>query len=80
MLILPLHKKLTGATFPLVTLLLVLANVFVFVFLQGGDNAVETRALSFWRSSGLAALELPVYTQHLRARGDTDLAQFLDEM
>ena len=78
MLIIPLHKRPTAATFPWVTLLLILANVFVFAFLQSGDAAVEQRALAYWRSSGLADIELPRYIAQLRKRGETELAEFLE--
>ena len=45
MLIIPLHRAPTRANFPWVTLALILANVFVFAFLQTGDARVEQRAL-----------------------------------
>lgn len=61
MLILPLHRPLTRAHFPYVTLGLILANVFVFFALQGRDAALDERAWAQFRDSGLAAIELPAY-------------------
>ncbi len=74
MLILPLHRRPTLATAPWATLALVLANLFVFAFLQSGDGVAFERATSYYRSSGLAAVELPLYAEHLRARGEVELA------
>lgn len=70
MLIIPLHKRPTAENFPWVTLALILANVFVFVFLQSGDEAVVARAAGFYRSSGLYATELPRYYAFARGRAD----------
>jgi membrane associated rhomboid family serine protease len=78
LLIIPLHKRPTAATFPWVTLLLILANVFVFAFLQSGDAGVERRALAYWQSSGLAEVELPRYVAQLQQRGEMELAEFLE--
>ncbi|TDT38537.1 membrane associated rhomboid family serine protease [Halospina denitrificans] len=57
MLIIPLHKKLSRRNFPLVTLLLILANVFVYLGLQGGDTEVEMEAARYYHESGLEERE-----------------------
>lgn len=57
MLIVPLHKKISRDNFPLVTLLLVLVNVFVYFGLQGGDTEIEMEAASYYKESGLEARE-----------------------
>jgi membrane associated rhomboid family serine protease len=64
-LILPLHRPLTPATFPFVTTLLVLANVLVFFMLQSGDGEAARRAHLHYVDSGLATLEAPLYQRHL---------------
>src|SRR5690606_14205107 len=69
MLILPLHRPLNVKTFPFVTALLMLANVFVFFGLQARDGAAMRRADEIHRASGLAALEVPAYARHLREVG-----------
>ncbi|KGQ19986.1 Integral membrane protein [Lysobacter dokdonensis DS-58] len=69
MLLLPLHRPLTRATFPVVTALLVLVNVFVFLGLQAGDNARMQEALALYASSRLADLEAPAYERWLVERG-----------
>jgi len=65
MLILPLHQPLTAANFPRATALLVLVNLFVFFVLQSGDQKAWAAARDYYRSSGLLALEKPLYEKHL---------------
>jgi len=60
-LILPLHRTPTRANSPRVTLALILANVFVFCFLQSGDDYVRERALDYYASADLAEEEFPAY-------------------
>jgi membrane associated rhomboid family serine protease len=74
MLVIPLHRRPGWAGLPWATLLLVLANVFVFFVLQSGDRAAEQAALSFYRGSGLAALEAPPILAQLRGDGRGELA------
>ena len=57
MLIIPLQKKLSRRNFPLATLLLLLANVFVYLGLQGGDTEVEMEAAGYYHESGLEQRE-----------------------
>ena len=78
MLLLPLHRPLTRATFPVVTALLVLANVLVFFGLQAGDQARVRDALEAYAPSRLAQIEAPAYERWLVARGGRgeDLAEF----
>lgn len=77
MLILPLHKPLTRATFPFATALLIALNVFVFVVLQGDDNAAIARAMAHYMHSGLPAIEVPAYERHLADAGRLDDLQAL---
>jgi membrane associated rhomboid family serine protease len=57
LLILPLDRKPTRETFPLVTAALVLANIFVFVALQGSDREIESAAADRYIESGMLELE-----------------------
>ena len=66
MLIVPLHKPLNLATFPLVTMLLVMVNVLVFFGWQAGDDAKLAAAQGWYLQSELAGYELPAYEKHLR--------------
>jgi membrane associated rhomboid family serine protease len=69
MLILPLHRPLTLATFPVATALLMLANIMVFFGFQAGDGAAIHAAQSHYVDSGLGALEEPAYERWLERRG-----------
>ncbi|MBT2748787.1 MULTISPECIES: rhomboid family intramembrane serine protease [unclassified Lysobacter] len=72
MLILPLHRPFTRANFPFVTILLALANVFVFLALQSGDRAGLEKLRQYYLDSGLGRIEAPAYEQHLRNTGQAD--------
>jgi membrane associated rhomboid family serine protease len=65
MLIIPFHRKPTYATFPWVTLLLVLVNVFVYVALQRPDDARHARAVEAYAQSRLAEIEVPAYRAYV---------------
>ncbi|MCX7556734.1 rhomboid family intramembrane serine protease [Xanthomonadaceae bacterium JHOS43] len=82
MLILPLHRPLTRATFPFVSAALVFVNVVVFALFQSGDGARVAALDEWYRSSGLAQLEWPDYLRYLENQGNHDErqnAQALDE-
>ncbi|AMJ57079.1 MULTISPECIES: rhomboid family intramembrane serine protease [Stenotrophomonas] len=72
MLILPLHKPLNLSTLPLVTMLLVLANVYVFFGWQAGDEQKVQATQVWYQHSGLAGYELPAYEKHLRLTAQRD--------
>lgn len=69
MLILPLHRSLSRSNFPLLTVLLIIANFFVFAFLQSGDGPVYHRALEYYQQAGLGEIEFPAYLAWLREHG-----------
>ena len=73
MLIMPLHRALTRANFPWITLALVLANVFVFFALELADGTDLAKAHAFYVEHDLGARELPAYRAWLeRERGADD--------
>lgn len=78
MLILPLHKPLTRATFPLVTALLVIVNAWIFFGFQSGDDDALRRVRQHYATSGLAALEVPAYRQYLEQASRSDELDELD--
>ncbi|TWI03076.1 rhomboid family protein [Luteimonas cucumeris] len=77
MLILPLHQPLTRATFPIVTMLLVLVNAFVFLTLQGGDTKRIGQLQRFYVEHDLGTFEIQAYEKHLR---DTQQHEALAEL
>ncbi|MGD8310517.1 MAG: rhomboid family intramembrane serine protease [Chromatiales bacterium] len=66
LLLIPFDRKIDWRRPPLVTLTLVLANLLVFVFLQGDDDERLARALSYYAGSGLAQVEVPAWRDYLR--------------
>ncbi len=80
MLILPLHHPLTRRTFPFATAVLILLNVFVFVFLQRGDGRVYAEAARHYNDSGLARIEAPLYEAYLREADDAGLRETLEQL
>lgn len=72
MLIMPLHRALTRANFPWVTLGLILVNVFVFAALQGGDDARYESAVTFYAEHHLDERELPLYAAWLENERPAD--------
>lgn len=71
MLIVPAHKPLNRRNFPLVTLLIVFANVVVFFGLQAGDWSTQGRAVEYYLDSSLPGLEWPRYVEFVK-RHDRD--------
>lgn len=66
MLIVPLHRSLDRANFPLMTAVLILINCFVFFALQSGDARVAERGFEYYRQAGLERIEFPAFTDWLR--------------
>ncbi|MET0231011.1 MAG: rhomboid family intramembrane serine protease [Rhodanobacteraceae bacterium] len=80
MLIMPLHRALTRANFPWVTVALVIANAFVFFALQLGDGADVGRAYAYYAEHGLGEKEIPAYRAWIeRERGARESAHDTSE-
>ena len=81
MLIVPLHRRMTLANAPVVTLALVLLNCIVYLFLQSGDDRVRRDARDYYIQSQLGRTEFPAYDSWLRDHpGSRDGAQRLKAM
>ncbi|MBL8296747.1 MAG: rhomboid family intramembrane serine protease [Rhodanobacteraceae bacterium] len=80
MLIVPLHRPFNRANFPFATIALVLANVFVFLFLQSSDGAAEQRAVAYYSESRLGDIELPLYREWMQKYPDSRRQKFLDAL
>ncbi len=72
MLLIPFDRQIDWRRPPLVTLLLVLANVLCFVFWQAGEERALARAMAHYKSSGLVEIEYPHFAVYLRAQGRAD--------
>ena len=80
MLILPLHRPLTRATFPYATALLVLLNVLVFFGAQAGDDQIREDAARYWVEAGLEQYEAPAYARWREAHPDAPAAVDVSDM
>ncbi|MDR3385610.1 MAG: rhomboid family intramembrane serine protease [Rudaea sp.] len=64
----PLHRRLSRANFPLMTVALICVNCFVYLFLQSGDERVSQQAWDYYQQSQLGKIEFPAYLDWLRGR------------
>lgn len=70
MFIIPVGNRVDWKRPPVVTLLLILINCFVFFVFQAGDNRSGEKAQRFYFSSELPQWELPRYAAYLETAGD----------
>jgi len=70
LMLLPLDKKVDWKHPPVVTILLVIINAFIFYAFQSHDDAIEVEAAQFYWDSGLAKLEARVYPKYLEQQGN----------
>lgn len=70
MFIIPVGDRVNWKRPPVVTLLLILVNCFVFFFLQGSDEKNDEIAQQYYFSSDLPNWELTRYSEHLENSGD----------
>lgn len=70
MFIIPVGNRVDWKRPPIVTLLLILINCFVFFFLQAGDDAKDEKATQYYFSSELPNWELNRYSEYLEKSGD----------
>ena len=80
MLIIPLTGKISKQNPPIVTILLILINCFVFFIFQWGDDEKYRKAFEFYLESGLAKMELTRYRDYIiDTRGEGSLPAFLEQ-
>lgn len=70
MLIIPIEGKISWRHPPVVTLLIIAANCLIFFAFQSGDDNRYRQAFDYYFESGLAAMELPRYADHVAAETD----------
>lgn len=69
MFIIPVFNKSDAKT-PYVCLALIVVNVFIYFFVQGGDNQIQQEAYEYYDSSGLMVIECTAYRDYLVAAGE----------
>jgi membrane associated rhomboid family serine protease len=70
-LILPLHRPLTAATFPYATALLIAINILVFFGFQADDGRKQEEAARYYVDVDLGRYEGPVYAQWRKTHPDS---------
>ncbi len=79
MLIIPLHRRPSWENFPLVTVVLILVNCFVFGFLQSKDDRIYEQAAEYYAQSHLSSDEVPAYAAWMRNHGkNAQVETFVD--
>ncbi len=69
MLIVPLTGRRFRENLPWFTIAIIAINCLVYFVLQAGDAGSGQRAEEFYRQSGLAGIEVPLYVAYLEAQG-----------
>lgn len=66
MLILPFFRKIDWHSPPVITLLIILINVFVYFVMQSGDEEAFDEAVNYYLESSLPDIEYPLYAAYLQ--------------
>ena len=66
-LIIPSERKIDWSSPPRATLLLIIINVLVFLFLQQNDDKRLFEAINYYLNSPLKQIELPLYQQYIKS-------------
>ncbi|MFZ5522771.1 MAG: rhomboid family intramembrane serine protease [Pseudomonadota bacterium] len=80
MFIIPVGNRVDWKRPPVVTLLLILINCFVFFFLQAGSDRTDEKAMRYYFSSELPEWELNRYSEYLEKEGDPAETQQFSEL
>src|SRR3989338_6503901 len=80
MFIIPVGNRVDWKRPPVVTLLLILVNCFVFFFFQAGDERSDEKAMQYYFSSDLPKWELNRYSEYLEKNGDPAKSRRFREM
>ena len=70
MLVIPISKKLSWRNPPLITLLMIFLNAFIFFAFQNNEKEKLTDASKYYFQSGLAELEVMRYLAHVNHNQD----------
>ena len=65
MLIIPLTNNISKHNPPLITIIIIAINCFVFFFIQSGDRRNQQKAMQFYLDSGLGSIEVSRYLDYM---------------
>lgn len=80
MFIIPVGNRVDWKRPPVVTLLLILINCFVFFFLQSGNDAKDAKAAEYYFSCDLPNWELNQYSGYLERNGDPGKSEYIRKL
>lgn len=80
MLIIPLHRKPTLASWPWVTSLLIVLNVVIYLFGQSRDDRFEAQAQLHYFEQRLELVEEPLYLQYRESGAAAELPYDFDQL
>ncbi|MEJ2363935.1 MAG: rhomboid family intramembrane serine protease [Deltaproteobacteria bacterium] len=65
MLIIPLTNNINKHNLPLITIIIIAINCFIFFFIQSGDRRHQHEAMQFYLDSGLGSIEISRYLDYV---------------
>jgi membrane associated rhomboid family serine protease len=79
MLVIPLTKQISLRNPPVFTIAIILLNIFVFFILQDKDEQHYKKAETFYFTSGLNKVEIPLYLEFLRNHRPQDFQRITEK-
>ena len=73
MLIIPLTNNISKDNPPLITILIIAINCFIFFFIQSGDSRDHHRAMQFYLDSGLGSIEVSRYLNYVEMNKNKEI-------
>ena len=73
MLIIPLTNNISKDNPPLITILIIAINCFIFFFIQSGDGRNYQRAMQFYLDSGLGSIEISRYLNYVEMNKNKEI-------
>ena len=73
MLIIPLTNNLSKHNPPLITIIIIAINCFIFFFIQSGDRRHQREAMQFYLDSGLGSIEISRYFDYVEMNKNKEI-------
>jgi len=73
MLIIPLTNNISKDNPPLITILIISINCFIFLFIQSGDSRNHQQAIQFYLDSGLGSIEVSRYLNYMEMNKNKEI-------